>query len=83
MKEDKKEISYDVVNNPKHYTNISVECIDIMQELFGSTAVSNFCLCNAFKYIWRSEFKENKLQDIKKANSYLNKYISLNEPTNN
>lgn len=83
MKEDKKEISYDVVNNPKHYTNISVECIDIMQELFGSTAVSNFCLCNAFKYIWRNEFKENKLQDIKKANWYLNKYISLNEPTNN
>lgn len=63
----------DNVNHPSHYTG-RYECIDVMQDVFGNGAVDNFCLCNAFKYIWRAR-KKNGLEDVKKAVWYLNKYI--------
>lgn len=69
----------DNVNNPKHYTSTSIECIDAMEEVFGVEAVKSFCKCNAFKYLWRSDFKNNKEEDIKKAHWYLTKYIKLTE----
>ena len=63
----------DNVNHPSHYTG-RYECIDVMQDIFGNEATDNFCLCNAFKYIWRAN-KKNGLEDVKKAVWYLNKYI--------
>lgn len=63
----------DNVNHPSHYTG-RYECIDVMQDVFGNEATDNFCLCNAFKYIWRAR-KKNGLEDVKKAVWYLNKYI--------
>ena len=63
----------DNVNHPSHYTG-KYECIDVMQDVFGNEATDNFCLCNAFKYIWRAR-KKNGLEDVKKAVWYLNKYI--------
>lgn len=63
----------DNVNHPSHYTG-KYECIDVMQDVFGDEATNDFCLCNAFKYIWRAR-KKNGLEDVKKAVWYLNKYI--------
>ena len=63
----------DNVNHPSHYTG-RYECIDVMQDVFGDEATNDFCLCNAFKYIWRAR-KKNGLEDVKKAVWYLNKYI--------
>lgn len=63
----------DNVNHPSHYTG-KYECIDVMQDVFGDEATNNFCLCNAFKYIWRAR-KKNGLEDVKKAVWYLKKYI--------
>jgi hypothetical protein len=51
-----------------------------MVETQGVDAVKNFCICNAFKYIYRHRFK-NGTEDIKKAIWYLNKYVELNELT--
>ena len=70
--------NYDTVNNPKHYTEGGIECIDVMIQTQGIEAVKSFCLCNAFKYIWRHENK-NGLEDIKKARWYINKYIEVCE----
>ena len=67
----------DVVNHPSHYETGNFECIDVMLETQGKEAVMNFCICNAFKYLYRCNFK-NGLEDIKKAQWYLNKYIELN-----
>ena len=77
--EDDKE-TYDNVNHPSHYANNpkGIECIDAMEAGLGKEAVENFCLCNAFKYIFRNANK-NGIEDIKKAIWYLNKYISLHE----
>jgi len=67
----------DNVNHPSHYTG-KYECIDVMQDVFGDEATNDFCLCNAFKYIWRAR-KKNGLEDVKKAVWYLNKYIEEEE----
>ena len=67
---------YDVVSKPKHYASTSIECIDAMIETQGVEAVKAFCICNAFKYLWRHNEK-NGDEDIKKANWYLNKAVEL------
>lgn len=65
------------VEHPAHYTG-NIECIDAMLETQGEQAVKDFCICNAFKYIWRHE-KKNGVEDIKKAAFYINYYLSLTE----
>ena len=68
----------DIINHPTHYETGKFECIEVMQEALGVDAVKNFCLCNAFKYIYRHN-RKNGLEDIKKAQWYINKYIELSE----
>ena len=60
----------DTVNHPAHYTECSLECIDVMLAVFGRRAVTDFCILNAFKYMWRYEHK-NGLEDLQKAERYL------------
>ena len=55
---------------PAHYTECSLECIDVMLAVFGRKAVTDFCILNAFKYMWRYEHK-NGLEDLQKAERYL------------
>ena len=62
---------HDNVNNPKHYAgSTSLECIECMRVTFGSVATYDFCLCNAFKYLWRYKNK-NGAEDLEKAGWYL------------
>lgn len=68
----------DNVNHPTHYANGKFECIDVMVETQGVEAVKAFCLCNAFKYLYRHNNK-NGIEDIKKARWYLDKYLELAE----
>lgn len=68
----------DWVNKPPHYTGTSIECIDAMVETQGRERVIDFCICNAFKYLWRHDWK-NGFEDIKKAAWYLNKAVELGE----
>lgn len=71
-----------VVNNvdhPSHYNEGKIECIDAMVETFGKTSVQDFCVLNAFKYIWRYKHKGKPKEDIEKAVWYLNKYLNLEE----
>ncbi len=59
--------------NPDHYKNsTSLECIEAMEIICGKEAVCNFCMCNAWKYIWRWKNK-NGAEDLEKATWYLNK----------
>ena len=60
------DISNDTIHQPIHYTShpSGIECIDITKHM-------NFCLGNAIKYIWRSDLKNDKLLDLKKAKEYL------------
>ena len=66
------------VNHPSHYNKGNIECIDAMVSAYGKDTVSDFCICNAFKYIWRYKYK-NGIEDLKKAQWYLNKVVELND----
>jgi hypothetical protein len=68
MSEDQK---HDPVNHPKHYTQhpSGVECIDITEHM-------NFNRGNAVKYIWRAGDKGNVIQDLEKAQWYINREIT-------
>ena len=72
----------DPVSHPSHYTQGGIECIDAMVAAYGKQAVSYFCLCNAFKYVWRTEHKNGK-EDLDKAIWYIKKYKELTDGTDN
>lgn len=60
----------DKINKPKHYNQhpSGVECITIVEHF-------NFNLGNAIKYIWRAGNKDDRLEDLKKAQYYINREI--------
>jgi hypothetical protein len=63
--------------NPDHYKErTSIECIDTMRIAFGDMDVAIYCIVNAYKYLWRHKYK-NRLEDLKKAMWYLEKYTDL------
>lgn len=68
----------DNINHPSHYEIEGYECIDAMEITQGRDAVKSFCLCNAYKYLWRHKNK-NGLEDLKKARWYLDRYITMKE----
>lgn len=74
VEKNSEDVKPDPVNRPAHYTSGGTECIDAMQAAFGGEAVKDFCLCNAFKYLWRHRQK-NGVEDLKKARWYLNRLI--------
>ena len=71
----------DMVNHPKHYETGKFECIDVMVETQGKNAVKQYCLCAAFKYLYRHK-RKNGVEDIEKAVWYLNKYLALERDKN-
>lgn len=66
------------VTRPAHYNQGKIECLDAMVEAFGEDAVRAYAKINAFKYLWRSEYK-NGMEDLKKAIFYLT-YASGTDP---
>lgn len=68
-KQSEKDRAVDNVN-PSHYKGCSLECIEVMRLTFGKQATYDFCLCNAFKYMWRYKNK-NGIEDLEKAKWYL------------
>ncbi len=76
-----KEAIEENVNHPQHY-NSTIECIDAMEAMTENAAVdphASYCWQAAFKYVWRWPYKENPVQDLKKAQWYLNRLIDLLE----
>lgn len=75
------EKEHDNVNHPSHYETGKFECIDVMVETQGIEATKNFCVCNAFKYIYRHNMKNGE-EDLRKAKWYLDKYMALIDNSN-
>jgi hypothetical protein len=64
----------DPVNKPAHYCShpSGVECILISEQM-------NFCVGNAFKYLYRCTEKGNTLQDLLKAQYYIARELRRRE----
>ena len=71
----------DPVNDPSHYTNGPIECIDAISSALGHDGFLSYCLGNAIKYIWRAGLKGDGIEDLRKADWYINRVI--NEETHN
>ena len=56
----------DPVNNPPHYTQGEIECIDAIRSALTPEELRGHCKGNAMEYIWREKHK-NGDEDIRKA----------------
>lgn len=63
-------IENDAVNHPSHYTRGNIEVIDFIED-----QQLPYHLGNVVKYVARAGFKGDKVEDLKKAQWYLNRYI--------
>lgn len=66
------------IDHPSHYNTGKFECIEVMEEVLGTEAVKHFCICNAFKYLYRCQ-RKNGIEDVSKADWYLKRYIELSK----
>lgn len=65
----------DNVNHPSHYTQGGIECIDALKAAtVGKTGIEAVCVANVIKYLFRYENK-NGLEDVRKAQWYINRLI--------
>ena len=67
----------DMVNSPRHYNESGIECIDALEAMLGS-GFKSYLQGNIAKYLWRYKYK-NGLEDLQKAQWYLNKLIGVVE----
>lgn len=61
----------EAVDHPDHYNShpSGIECIDVVEHL-------TFNVGNAIKYLWRAGLKGAKLEDLRKANWYIEREIN-------
>jgi len=64
----------DNVNNPAHYGQGSIECIDYIKDILNDEEYIGYLRGNIAKYLHRWRYK-NGLEDLKKANWYLQALI--------
>ncbi len=77
MMEDKElsKLQEDMINHPRHYNESGIECIDALQAMLGD-GFNAYLQGNIAKYLWRFKYK-NGIEDLKKAQWYLNKLIEV------
>ena len=67
----------DAVNHPQHYTRSGIECIDAIDSVtsgYGRPG-HGYYAGQVLKYLWRAPFKGHYLQDLEKAQWYLNRLV--------
>ena len=71
------DISSDPINHPSHYTQGLVECIDAIQSSMSFEGFTGYLKGNVLKYLWRYQNKGKALEDLQKAQWYLNKLTEV------
>ena len=71
----------DPVNSPAHYNQGRVQCIDAIEASMTRDEFLGFLKGNVTKYVWRYSGKGG-LQDLRKANWYLDRLIKSHETHN-
>jgi len=65
----------DMVNNPDHYNQSSIECIDAIEASMPTVEFQGYLKGNALKYKWRYRYKGSPIEDLKKSQWYTAKLI--------
>jgi len=69
----------DMVNHPPHYTQGGMETIDIMEAKSTPEEFKGHLKLTALKYLTRAGHKDDELQDAKKTQWYVNKWVKTIE----
>ena len=81
MNQDCTKPSSDAVVHPSHYNAGSIECIDALNAMVESwdDPVAAVLAWQTAKYIWRHPFKGKPVEDLKKAQFYLERLVQQYE----
>jgi hypothetical protein len=56
--------------NPDHYKQGDIECIEAIKAALGPDGFKAYCRGNVIKYLWRSNWKGQAMEDYRKAQWY-------------
>ena len=59
-----------MVDNPPHYNNGSIECIEAIEAMLNKDEYIGYLRGNALKYRWRFRYKKKPFEDLRKARWY-------------
>ena len=65
----------DPVNHPPHYTTGGIETLDVIRAKMSHDRFEASLMGNVLKYLLRCEYKEKRIEDIEKAQFYLNALV--------
>ena len=65
----------DQVNQPEHYRQGEIECIDAIEAALTPEEFRGFCKGNVFKYVWRMNHKGGA-SSLAKAGWYLRRLLA-------
>ncbi len=60
----------DMVDNPPHYNNGGIECIEAIEAMLSKDEYIGYLRGNALKYMWRFRYKSKPFEDLRKARWY-------------
>ena len=63
-------VSPDMVDNPPHYNNGGIECIEAIEAMLNRDEYIGYLRGNALKYMWRFRYKSKPFEDLRKARWY-------------
>ena len=67
---------YDNVSKPAHYNlNGGIECIDYIEQVLTPEEFKGYCKGNVIKYVHRENYKGKPVEDMLKAQWYLDRAI--------
>jgi len=69
------ERKHDNVNSPKHYMHGKKETIDVIRDCMENDEYHGYLKGNVLKYVSRYKFKGEPLEDLQKAQWYLNRLV--------
>lgn len=69
----------DVVNHPAHYNNGKIECIEAIEASMSPEEFKGYLKGSTLKYLWRYKYKGNPVQDLSKAQWYLNRLLAVED----
>ena len=63
------------VDNPDHYNTGAIEAIEAIRASMPPEQYFGYLKGNVMKYLWRYDYKEKPVEDLRKADWYLNRLI--------
>lgn len=74
---EKPDTESDMVRRPPHYNTGNIECIEAIEESMSSVAFKGYLKGNCMKYLWRYDYKGKQVEDLQKAQWYLQRLTTM------